>query len=279
MYPNDFSTDFVIDITNYNLWPVYSDPHSHDYYELYFLFHGSINYTIENNVYQVSEGDIVWIPPNIPHFTRPHNTERHKRMLFYIKSPIIEEYLQKNPDSENFISSTQVFHPSEKEKRYFRNLSNILLEEYYSEQSYSQQMCRGILINILFLVQRMYEKTLSQKLNTNSAMADPSVDLKVLLSFIRIHFRDDISLTSLSKQVNLNPAYISSLFKKHFGFTFKKYLIDLRLKAAMEMLKTTEKSIEAIAFDCGFNSSNHFCKTFKSNVGMPPKMYRNIGNK
>ena len=44
--------------------------------------------------------------------------------------------------------------------------------------------------------------------------------------YINANFSSDLTLASLAEQVNMNPVYISSLFKKNFGFTFKEYLLN-----------------------------------------------------
>jgi len=98
----------------------------------------------------------------------------------------------------------------------------------------------------------------------------------MLISYINTNFSSELTLASLAEQVNMNPVYISSLFKKNFGFTFKDYLLKLRIDKATQLLKNTSATVESIAFECGFSSSNHFCKTFKRLVGMSPLMFRNL---
>lgn len=112
----------------------------------------------------------------------------------------------------------------------------------------------------------------------SSSDDNASYILNLLLSYISTYFSEDITLATLAEQVNMNPVYISSLFKKNFGFTFKEYLLKLRIEKATHLLKTTSSTVEVIAYECGFRSSNHFCKTFKRLVGMSPLMFRNIDN-
>lgn len=143
----------------------------------------------------------------------------------------------------------------------------------------SSKVIKGLLLSLLVHLKRMYERNMQNSSNKQSSSEDnASYILNQLISYIDNHFSEDITLASLAEQVDMNPVYISSLFKKNFGFTFKEYLLKLRIEKATQLLKITSSTVEKIAFECGFHSSNHFCKTFKRLVGMSPLMFRNIDN-
>lgn len=278
-----FEKEFDAQITNYTKWPVYppsSDPHFHNGYELYFLFSGSTKYIIENNTYEIEEGDIVWIPPYIDHKTQPNNTERHKRLLFWIIPHYLEDCLKDNKELSDFYHHYRVIRTTTRDVKLFRKFSNLLLEEYFTEEAaMSGEVIKGLLLSLLVHLKRMYERnTRDSKGNQSGSEDNTSYSLNLLISYINTHYAEDITLASLAEQVNMNPVYISSLFKKNFGFTFKEYLLKLRITKATQLLKSSSSTVEAIAFECGFRSSNHFCKTFKRLVGMSPLMFRNIDN-
>lgn len=278
MIQNEISSDFRLEISSYNFWPNYSNLHSHNHYELYFLLQGSTYFLIENRTVEIQECDIVWIPPHMLHITRPRDTERHKKVGFYISPSFMERCLGTNPDMTEFFSQYHVLSPADNDKSYFRRLANLLIEEYLNQQPYSLQAIQGLFTTTLAHIRRIYETSLQTEEKASPKPQTP-MEIKLLLSYINNNFKNDITRTTLSEQVNMSQVYISSLFKKHLGFTFKEYLLDLRIKAAMEMLKSTNDSVENIAYACGFNSSNHFCKTFKKMVSMPPKMFREVNLK
>ena len=254
--------------------------HFHNGYELYFLFSGSTKYIIENNIFEIDEGDIVWIPPYIDHKTQPNNTERHKRLLFWVLPHYLEDCLKDNKELFDFYHHYRVIKTTQRDVKLFRKFSNLLLEEHFNEDSStSDDVIKGLLLALLVHLKRMYERNMRNSNDKLSSSDDnASYILNLLLSYISTYFSEDITLATLAEQVNMNPVYISSLFKKNFGFTFKEYLLKLRIEKATHLLKTTGSTVEAIAFECGFRSSNHFCKTFKRLVGMSPLMFRNIDN-
>jgi len=84
----------------------------------------------------------------------------------------------------------------------------------------------------------------------------------------------DISLDSVSRIVNMAPAYFSSRFKKCFGVNFVDYVSELRMNAAQELLKDPLRSTAEIATMVGYDSANYFARTFKKHLGMTPTDYR-----
>ena len=84
----------------------------------------------------------------------------------------------------------------------------------------------------------------------------------------------DISLDSVSRIVNMAPAYFSSRFKKCFGVNFVDYVAELRMNAAQELLKDPLRSTAEIATMVGYDSENYFARAFKKHLGMTPTDYR-----
>ena len=63
-------------------------------------------------------------------------------------------------------------------------------------------------------------------------------------------------------------------FQACFNLSPMEYLSKIRIDHAKELLLTTYKPVTDIAFECGFNDSNYFSKTFRNSVGCTPKNYR-----
>ena len=82
-----------------------------------------------------------------------------------------------------------------------------------------------------------------------------------------------ITLSSVSEVFHMNSSYFSTYFKKHTGLNFSEYLNKYRITKAIQLILNTDKNFTDIALSVGFNSSNHFYKTFKSETGMSPREY------
>jgi len=65
-----------------------------------------------------------------------------------------------------------------------------------------------------------------------------------IIEYIKNHYMEEITLDDLAKMVYLSPTYLSYLFKKQLGVTFKEYLINIRLKKSKELIETTAFRLE-----------------------------------
>lgn len=92
--------------------------------------------------------------------------------------------------------------------------------------------------------------------------------------YIRNHIGDELSLNAVAEKVSLNPSYLSKIFKDETGINFVDYINKQRIEAAKEMILHTDKIIDEIARDVGFNSSTYFIKKFKEINGVTPRNYK-----
>ena len=84
----------------------------------------------------------------------------------------------------------------------------------------------------------------------------------------------DLTLNNLASIFQVNPSYLSSLFKKETGATLTEYVNKKRVERAKELLVTTNLQIQNISQRCGMLDVNYFTKTFKKHTGLTPKKYR-----
>ena len=101
---------------------------------------------------------------------------------------------------------------------------------------------------------------------------------KSICSFILENYTDDgLYATTVSDHFGISDTTLQKTIKKATGKTFSKYVEDLRLEKAYDLLKNTDGSINEISASCGFASSNSFYKAFKRKYSFPPSILR--GNK
>ncbi len=101
-----------------------------------------------------------------------------------------------------------------------------------------------------------------------------SKEIASALLYIDTHYREEITLESVSEVVFLSSYYFSRLFKKEVGFNFSSYLLYKRIDEAKRLLAESEDSISNISASVSFKDQSYFCKVFKKHVGQTPKEYR-----
>lgn len=84
----------------------------------------------------------------------------------------------------------------------------------------------------------------------------------------------DLSLHTLAALQNVNPSYLSALFRRETGQTLTEHITEKRMKLATQLLRTTRLQIQTVAQHCGIPDVNYFSKLFKKHVGQTPREYR-----
>lgn len=84
----------------------------------------------------------------------------------------------------------------------------------------------------------------------------------------------DLSLSTHAAELNVNPSYLSTLFKRETGLTLTEFVNRQRIDHAIFLFNTTDMQVQTIAQHCGIPDVNYFTKTFKRMIGKTPKEYR-----
>ncbi|MBO4902306.1 MAG: response regulator [Lachnospiraceae bacterium] len=90
--------------------------------------------------------------------------------------------------------------------------------------------------------------------------------------------QEDLSLNTLASHVNISPNHLSMIFSQQTGQTFIKYLTDLRMQKAKELLKCSNKRSSEIAAEVGYKDPHYFSYIFKKTQGMTPTRFREEGS-
>lgn len=85
---------------------------------------------------------------------------------------------------------------------------------------------------------------------------------------------EELSLNQVASVVNISPSYLSTVFSQETGQTFVKYLTDLRMNKAMELLMCTNKRSSEIGMEVGYKDPHYFSYLFKKTQGCTPLQYR-----
>jgi AraC-like DNA-binding protein len=79
----------------------------------------------------------------------------------------------------------------------------------------------------------------------------------------------------LASELGMNAAYLSDLFHRQIGVSFKRYLTERRLRQASVLLRDPLCRISEVAFAVGYTDPNQFRRVFKAWSGQPPRTVQN----
>lgn len=123
------------------------------------------------------------------------------------------------------------------------------------------------------------EKVVDKKIVDATTKIDgTSNTIRVAMTYIDQHLKDDITLTEVAAIVHLNPSYFSVLFKDEIKLNFSEYVTRRRIQLAKKLLLSTKLTINEVAEEVGYNTTKYFIKIFKEYEEMTPTAYRKTSN-
>lgn len=126
--------------------------------------------------------------------------------------------------------------------------------------------------NVFDLWSDMIQKycTLVNTHNTRSY----SLPIQKVITRINYDITADLSLNATAEFLNVNPSYLSTLFKKETGYTLTNYVNKKKMEHAAFLLSNTALPVSTIAQLCGVLDDNYFTKLFKRQYNMTPTQFR-----
>jgi len=99
--------------------------------------------------------------------------------------------------------------------------------------------------------------------------------VKELKEIIQDQVDSNLTLTDVSKSLDIHPSYLSREFSKHFGnLKFGDYIRKLRIEKAVALMMEGNYTLTEIAYLTGFSDQSHFTRIFKLHTGKNPSAYK-----
>ncbi|MEM8527038.1 MAG: helix-turn-helix transcriptional regulator [Bacteroidota bacterium] len=99
--------------------------------------------------------------------------------------------------------------------------------------------------------------------------------LSQIMTTQELYKSPNLKLPDVAKQMNLLPHRLSQLLNDNLGKNFPSFLNEYRIEAAKKMIQIyPDYALEAIGYDCGFNSKSTFYSTFKKLTGTTPAKFK-----
>lgn len=99
-------------------------------------------------------------------------------------------------------------------------------------------------------------------------------ELKAAEEYIKANYNRRISLSEISKHVNMSENYFSYLFKKEYNDTFTNYQNRIKIAKAKELMSTRDYKINELSEELGYTDPSYFCKVFKKITGISPEQFK-----
>lgn len=240
----------------------HSVPHSHHFTELFYVTRGRGKFLVNNTKFDVQEHDMIIVNPNVSH------TELGipDVPLEYIALGI--NGLQFTSHDDNIPYDYSLHHFEEYNEEISFYLKTLLTEVQRKEESFNL-ICQNLLEILILNLVRHTKKKISI-----ASVKKITKECRFVEQYLDEHFKEDITLETLSNLTYLNKYYLVHAFKSYKGISPINYLIEKRITEAKNLLETTNYPIAKIATMIGFSSQSYFSQVFKKETSMTPNEYR-----
>jgi AraC-like DNA-binding protein len=219
-----------------------------DFHDITYIVAGSGTYIVNGEVYPVTAGDILYIPPGNTRqaWTSHDNLIELYAVNFQLPGQVLPfgyvNDLGYDPKLAGlFTQMTRVW--MEREEMYVADAGSVAMQiicELY------RRVCCDKPVN------RIDERVEKVKY------------------FINENYNTELSLSGLARVAGLNPVYLGALFSRNESCTVKEYINKVRVQHAYEIIRTEKLSINDVALSCGYADAFYFSRVFKRYIGVSP---------
>lgn len=234
--------------------------HSHAHYELNFLTSGDTRMKIGDLDIEYNSCDFILIPPKKTHLLYESKRVKFDNYVIWFEIKNDDRSLNENKviklhdfeGSVRFLCS-EIYHLFSQSNHKEDELINIYL------QGVLYHMKQGVIIDDFKRKSREDEilETATQFINANI-------------------FRWKMSVVDVANELGISSSYLSRIFQNKLGIPPMQYIIEVKLSAAKDLLKTSNLNIKQISERLLFSDPLYFSKVFSKSEGISPKEYMKI---
>jgi len=230
-------------------------PHIHEDLELVYMLGGSCTAYCADAKYQLKQGDFFLTFPNqVHHYYESRDCDA---VLIIINPAFLSGY------SSVFDQKAPVCSVFSGHDEDLRTLLLLTVREYteHTDRDVSILMLTSVIGKLL----RHFE--FRSDLGKEGIVAQ-------LVKYRSAHYKEPISIESVSKSLYLSPSHISHTFNDKLKISFPDYINSLRLDDAIHLLEHGDRTMDQIAELSGFPTVRTFNRAFQKRYGMSPSQYK-----
>lgn len=253
---NEFDFQIKFSETNRSTHTHEIELHTHTEFELYINISGDVSFLVENNLYDLSRGDVIIARPGEYHHCVYRSDAPHK--LFWIlfdcqKNMEILDFLKEN-FCENYIS------PRDDLREELITLCHSFHSDDLSDEEKIYSFFR------LFAI-------LKQSKSSKSAKSLMPQEIYKIIDYINQHIYDEINVCDIAKALFISQSTLERRFKEILSTTPLEYIRKRKLILAAELLRNGESVLTA-GTTIGYNDNSFFIELFKRYYGVTPNQYK-----
>ena len=246
--------------------------HTHTFYEyIYCVQVPDMEYLVGIHRYRIRPGDIIYIPPGIPH--RPifpdGRTENFVRDELWMRSDFVDRIGRRLPD--DYISDRKTPYLFRMEAHRQAEISS-LLQKGVAENEQKQFRWDNAVEGCALLIVVAMSRALLDEHTRLLQQEDPNL-FDQIISYLEANLSKKITLEETAHHFFTSKSTINRTFQKHTGTSFYRCLTQRRLLFARNMIQAGI-SLEEVSIKSGFSDYATFYRAFKQAFGISPRQFQ-----
>ena len=268
---------FVIkDLEENHFDPVW---HAHSEYQLFVVLKGTGTRFIGDSIKSFKSGELIFTGPHLPHLWRSdeiyfEKTSDHKTkgIVIYFSENFLGDHIL---EKEEMLSIKKLFSKSMRGLEFYGSKKSEVIE-LMKELVHLQGIHSVIhLLHILEILATTKEYHYISSTHYENSFNQHETDrLNKVYEYAFKNFRKKILLEEIAALLHMTPTSFSRYFSMKNNKSFSRFIAEIRIKHACEMLTETDESIAQVCYDCGFNTLSNFNKQFKEIMSKKPTEYK-----
>lgn len=243
--------------------------HQQATWELSYIIKGRGVRTIGSQSEPFETGDMVLVPPEIPHCWKFGDQETH-----------IENISVMFPMDLLHLLADQIEVMRGIMQRYLNLDTAIVLMGNTKQQIISILCCMENeseamrMVSLLQVLVTIGESLELRSVGKRSKLSEVEKKIEKIKVYITCNFMRELRIDDIAQYMGMNRSALCTFFSKHEQKTIMAYVTERRLAESKHLLVTTTLSVQQVCYKSGFQDVPHFCRIFKQAVGMTPTAYR-----
>lgn len=248
--------------------PNYSwGPKMRPQYHMHFILEGRGTLKINSTTYQLSHGQIFLIPPNtIAHYYADSQDPWTYAFISFQGHKAAQYIQQAGFDSHDGYIRDCILPTDD-----YVSLVREMLETH--QLTITNELRRVSLLFSLFSLLTVSNPKSSGDSCSNKDYL-PETYFEYALQYIQLNYSNNIRIQDIADYIGITRSYLFHIFNQILKISPQKYLLNYRMKKAMELLSDTDLYVKDIATRVGYTDSLAFSKMFHSATGYSPSAYR-----
>lgn len=256
-----------------SIYPNYAaDSHWHDDIELMLILSGKMLYNVNGEIVTLNAGEGIVVNTRQFHYGFSDDMTEcdyicilfHPIILCTAKS-FEREFVE--PVISSGISHFHLSPEVERQSRILKYIKDIYdCRNEHEAPLYTQGYLCSLWSHLLSFVNNGE----NPKAQSNTKLTT----LKSMIDYIHRHYSEKVTLEQIAGAGNVSKRTCGTIFLQFLNKTPMEFLIDYRLRKAIQLMKTTDKTMLDISLEVGFSGPSYFSETFRKNFGITPTEYR-----